>query len=941
MALGQQNQYIYSPDIVAYIKTVNKGIIDISEDIMSFTVDRRINQPSTAQIVLSNNGFKYTPGSKNDWNEPTVINTMDQIVISLKRETYYQVFTGFVTYCPVVTLIPQPITINCSCTLYKAENSYWDSGALDLQHIIPGILFDPNSQNSQTTYADGGIGKGIINVLQIVCNWNANDIRIGSLPQKWISRASDLYTTLIAKNQASTSSVLVSLTDAAGITSVKQQVSQTGGGSKGTSNAQVTFENAPAGTSINSTVGINAYKYKLSEITSNLDSSGVSSTKFGQILPNITGVTDSNFWVAIPFPYYTGKYLGNNSSSNPTTARSWISGGSAPDAYPQINSKPYSAGRLVWIVNPVNGAEIYAHAVFAIPSAFTDSTGIILSSAAFDALAGSKPKLQTSNNHTYLPVTIKGWVASNSTKYSLTGGVKVQPGAATTVDNLVANQTLNIRKGVSGQYLSPSDILTLLPQKNGQIDVSKLDSVTWCSVLLLAIGVPPANITVSKDPTKCSNNIKNLLAWMPHEGGFFMANLTPGTAYAPTPIGGGGGWNDPLGNPSGCDPVPKIGGGTIKFSYYDPARGIYQIAGSLLGSNYTQVVKALATNADVTTFCTALGSSPWQGGYTTPGKGNSYGGPKACATLWKNTVVFNNTSSNKPVAGTAGIALTGGTSAADQNFNTNNVGPGFNPAANLLIGSDRAFITDTQALGTISTLATTGLRSFQTAPNGDFLAWFPDYFGIYDTAPSLYIYAIEIVDLVIYHNDTQLHTHIGVSGDPSTFGSGVNIMDWINTAGIVTIQDTAILNLLYGLDVNDPNAISKYFPGLNSGTWSVKFMERYGMRPYVDEQPLIQSHLVEFMYAIQTFMYLWAEQYSTTITLTFMPEVYPGMLIVLPEYGLQLYVQAVSHQGDRSGGFSTQVTVTAPTKVVIGADGKVVPGTQTPVDFGYPWTPST
>jgi hypothetical protein len=66
-----------------------------------------------------------------------------------------------------------------------------------------------------------------------------------------------------------------------------------------------------------------------------------------------------------------------------------------------------------------------------------------------------------------------------------------------------------------------------------------------------------------------------------------------------------------------------------------------------------------------------------------------------------------------------------------------------------------------------------------------------------------------------------------------------------------------------------------------------------------------------------TFMTNWANQFSTNIELTFMPEIFPGMRLRFPEVivqgdALEIYVQSVSHNGSMSNGFTTSVTVTAP-----------------------------
>ena len=102
---------------------------------------------------------------------------------------------------------------------------------------------------------------------------------------------------------------------------------------------------------------------------------------------------------------------------------------------------------------------------------------------------------------------------------------------------------------------------------------------------------------------------------------------------------------------------------------------------------------------------------------------------------------------------------------------------------------------------------------------------------------------------------------------------------------------------------------------------ALNFLKRYGIRPYVQEQNVIHSHALEYWYALKTFMIKWTEQFSSNILLSFMPELYPGMRVVINidnEHGgqdqYQFYCTQVTHQGDRSGGFTTQATLTAPIK---------------------------
>ena len=89
-------------------------------------------------------------------------------------------------------------------------------------------------------------------------------------------------------------------------------------------------------------------------------------------------------------------------------------------------------------------------------------------------------------------------------------------------------------------------------------------------------------------------------------------------------------------------------------------------------------------------------------------------------------------------------------------------------------------------------------------------------------------------------------------------------------------------------------------------------MERFGARPLVQSMTSIQQGPMEFLAAARLFMLKWAEQYSTQIETTFMPGVFPGMRLNLVGHNLQVYVAEVTHSGDFESGFTTSMTIMAP-----------------------------
>ena len=115
-------QLIYSPEIKVYIATNKKeGIIDVSEDVVSFELDRVSNAVSTFMCTLNNKNRKYSMGKDNQ--RPPLIETLDRIVVFMKRTQMIQVFSGYVTRAPIITVLPNAVQIVAKCTLKKLQNT--------------------------------------------------------------------------------------------------------------------------------------------------------------------------------------------------------------------------------------------------------------------------------------------------------------------------------------------------------------------------------------------------------------------------------------------------------------------------------------------------------------------------------------------------------------------------------------------------------------------------------------------------------------------------------------------------------------------------------------------------------------------------------------------------------------------------------------------------
>lgn len=240
--------------------------------------------------------------------------------------------------------------------------------------------------------------------------------------------------------------------------------------------------------------------------------------------------------------------------------------------------------------------------------------------------------------------------------------------------------------------------------------------------------------------------------------------------------------------------------------------------------------------------------------------------------------------------------------------------PEANPFSEILRGP-RALLNDVPIYETISKLTSASMRSHMAAPNGDFIAWFPDYFGQFGTAGRMIIRDIEIANqgFTLVWNDENLVTHQFVAGvlqgyqEGATFPGGeVTFHNQMHTQGIASVEFPELMEALFNIsNPDDPRA--KYFRDAEA------ILQRFSARVNYQPLELIAGPAAEFWFAVRLFMRAWASMFSSTLQLTFMPEVYPGMLLRLEGLGLQVYVTSVTHSFDyNGGGFSTSVTVIAP-----------------------------
>lgn len=247
-----------------------------------------------------------------------------------------------------------------------------------------------------------------------------------------------------------------------------------------------------------------------------------------------------------------------------------------------------------------------------------------------------------------------------------------------------------------------------------------------------------------------------------------------------------------------------------------------------------------------------------------------------------------------------------------------------------IFGGQKALMNAKPLMNFVQQVCSASLRAFQSLPNGDFFAFYPDYFGEFGHHDAYWlIYDIEVLDGGIDLNDENLVTHVFSLGNPIyPAPPGTLPLVQEEKAGVMTIFEAMDSEgILYNLE---QEGIDMKRPGVSSlmnSKEAVEFLQRYGPRVLREEFPLVTSEVYECLLAYQQFLLGWSRQFETPFTFTFMPELFPGGKVGFPEHGLQMYIEEVTHTWDTTNGYTTVAKLIAPS--VLQASSKV------PVVSGY------
>jgi hypothetical protein len=882
-------RFIYAPDVQIYIGTTYNGVIDVSQDVISGSVHRVLDGVSTATMQLQNPKFKYT----RDKHGRPVFRAMDRIVISLQRIYQpMQIFSGYLDEVPYEQFVPGPVTLNASCTLKRLLYTWFDPGLLfvtkKLEEFgwfydsVNGALTDP-----ATGFGGMDIGGGLGELMQMllveVGGWTPETIKVEALPKGFLDKTVSIMQGQMAGLQHELDKVdgiVKQLMTSEGIQPGQQGVTGgTGGrGKAGIGGAAGGTVVVPNGVGVCKVLGYAAhelgqpYVWGHEDETEGFDCSGLMQFIWNKVGIHFGGRTaqaqygtgdlvpmsggDSWWDNMLPadlvfFGYsendirHVALYIGNGQMIHAANHRDGVIASSVTredGVYPWHGAKRIIEGGCV---GTPSGNSAGTQAGGQAGRRATMKDGVIVwqdngKPAGGDALAAWSQQHPNSG----FPKEGAVWVVPGAT--SATGATKGTGGTPTNLNNVPEHtifgyaQLAQIWKNAGGKP-DMADVMAAIALAESGGDVSSWNPHPPDD----SYGLWQINYygNLREERTKSFGDPKKLLT-------------DPiATARAAVAISG----NSPLGLHNWSTWLNKDESSPQSYLYWLYAKHDVNPSGSTVPSNI-------------------------QGGVVTPGTGGTGG-----------------------TAGTVSspqVQLGEGTTVGGAIENANSVVLGTQilfPTVSSEVGSElftgeRALYNDVSLIKWIQTACTASGRKFMSMPNGDFVAFYPDYFRWDETNDTIMdIRDIEIVSGNITFTDQELTTHYFTTIDIDLSGS-ISFDDEFRSL-VASVESPEIFESLVNTPVGFDPAV---------------FLQRYGARPLVDVQIDIKNPVVQYLYGWTHFLLKWSKLFQCELQTTFLPEIYPGMLVQLVSKEIQLFVEGVTHSWDRESGFSTSMELVAP-----------------------------
>lgn len=853
--------FVYAPGIRIYIKTESAGTLDISDDLIDYTLQRRSDGPSVLNFSIQNVHRKYDG----------LFTPNDEVIVEMKRVRWVRVFTGLLNSVPLLTLWPRVVAFSASCSLKRLQYWYWDP------QLASSWAEATNAMSNGHGTADGGITNVILALLRDVVGWPANKAHIGAIPPNWfklvIPYAQTLADQLVSADAQVTNFLNQYGTGNVGGTTVD---GSSVNGTPTTVQAQGLFKNE---------VGqYNAEQLANAEIIIRVGKRrGIADNYIAGALAVAIG--ESHLSATIP------NQQGDGGLGLFQQGPGW--------------------GSVARRTDPVQTSEHFFAAFQSTPvGVYAGKSAVWAALYVNDGWSNSSRRLQ--REPAQLPAHEKYYAYAQRLVTIYNSATVTGTAGADAVSVAAAKEAVAKQKGTGGAIPMAYDFvqkaITLtstypaIPYGDTTLSDIKRNPpralgcsgfISW--VLYQYFGKLPSGWSLqwAEDQYK----------WCVSHGGKELPLSEAAKTQGALLI------RHPRGN--------KVG--HVEISVGDGRTSV----GATNSSHYASAHTIYLDQFDTAVLMPWFDYSQAQNGrppqvYGTGATYDSNGNPTGPAT--------------EPYSSTAGFDPT---NPIDRLFG-DLIAPGPNPqeafeqSMALAFAGPRALLNDQPLLPYIKNLVNASMRSFCSAPNGDFMAWFPDYYGLWGTAAIMTIEAVELQDFYVEWTDDYFVTHQyttagtvnyfdGFQGNmnptftPPDSGNATPFNDdRLVTAGIASIDIPAIMYALFGISLDEAEA--------------EKFRQfiyrKFGARPDFKEMDGMVGKVAEIFSAMYYFMRQWTYQYNANVPLTFMPELWPGMLIQVPEYNFQAYVTAVTHSGQmgEGGGHQTMVNIAAPARLPDGTN---------------------
>jgi hypothetical protein len=868
-------------------------LLDVSADLVEGTMVRRSDAPSTFDFSLQNQGRKYD----------NLFSPNDRLYVMMKRVTWMRVYTGYVNSSPFFTAWPRVVPISSSCSLKRLQYFYWDSTLSTSRQLIVDHMFG----GAQKYAPDGGIKNAAKALLETVVGWPASKVHIAQVPRDWLNFAVEIAKEVVDDANAANAEVQ-KIAQALGI----------GPSVAGATDGASAYGQAPpdnidptTGKPIPGTGALPATSGRATFFTGRMngltDTSAVGHFALtGESALSAVNIPGTNFYCAMRWPYADKDADGGSGAKN-------APGVSKKDRQKAMN---WWKNKRIIVSNPLAQTAVVVRAVDYGPNTNNKDAAVIdLSPAALTALLpqGSKDTSLANVNIAFAdqsmplgPVSVAalGAVGANDSgnfNGQLSGQVGPQgTGVATAYDfvrkglALITNAKVRYSQGGNRKVDITSDIPSTL-------DCSEF--VFWCYWHATGRLPPPYGSNTDAIAHLCRQNANG------------SAEISVGTALRTR--------GALLFADHGHVEVSLGDGSTSIGAFHTGTHAGFHYGNKVSGWDRGFLLPFIDYTGAGLTGETPVGTAPNRTGYDPNSNDPHRNGdlPPRPGQLQAEAAA-RATQDFSTAPGTLTDVDPASGSPIDSIFNNTSWQPIQDAGANAMsetLNGARALLNDEPIFPYIKALMNSSLRSFCSAPNGDFMAWFPDYYGLWGTAAIMSIEPIELVDFTVMWSDDYFVTHQFVTqAYQSNFDTGTGDLSGVihspevTTVGIASIDIKAIMRALFGLEFTD----DMYDSFVNT------VYKRFGPRP--DYQPLngIFGPKGEFFMALFLFMRQWAYQYNANVDLTFMPELYPGMLMRIPAYNFQAYVVAVTHsfRFGEGGGFTTQVNIASPARLGAGRD---------------------